>query len=188
MWVSRRCVRKTYCQDDIWSGWPAALGHLSGLCLPGQIVARPTPVYTRIFSYYFSSNLFVVRLAKKVKYGIRKGFCRPSHPYFDKMCFFSEIEKCLRTAVYKESVIFYGIYPQIPSYTIIYPHIPSYTLIYHHIPSYTLIYTHIPSYTLIYPHIPSYTLICTSHTLIYPHILSYTICCQKVGTGTKCRA
>ena len=109
MWVSRRCVRKTYCQDDIWSGWPAALGHLSGLCLPGQIVARPTPVYTRIFSYYFSSNLFVVRLAKKVKYGIRKGFCRPSHPYFDKMCFFSEIEKCLRrTAVYKESVIFYG--------------------------------------------------------------------------------
>ena len=84
MWVSRRCVRKTYCQDDIWSGWPAALGHLSGLCLPGQIVARPTPVYTRIFSYYFSSNLFVVRLAKKVKYGIRKGFCRPSHPYFDK--------------------------------------------------------------------------------------------------------
>ena len=71
----------------------------------GQIVARPTPVYTRIFS----SNLFVVRLAKKVKYGIRKGFCRPSHPYFDKMCFFSEIEKCLRrTAVYKESVIFYG--------------------------------------------------------------------------------
>ena len=109
LWVSRRCVRKTYCQDDIWSGWPAALGHLSGVCLPGQIVARPTPVYTRIFSYYFSSNLFVVRLAKKVKYGIRKGFCRPSHPYFDKMCFFSEIEKCLRrTAVYKESVIFYG--------------------------------------------------------------------------------
>ena len=39
--VSRRCVRKTYCEDDIWSGWPAALGHLSGVCLPGQIVARP---------------------------------------------------------------------------------------------------------------------------------------------------
>ena len=83
----RKIVRMTFRQDGL-----PPLDVLSGLCLPGQIVARPTPVYTRIFSYYFSSNLFVVRLAKKVKYGIRKGFCRPSHPYFDKMCFFLKLK------------------------------------------------------------------------------------------------
>ena len=109
LWVSRRCVRKTYCQDDIWSGWPAALGHLSGLCLPGQIVARPTPVYTRFFSYYFSSNLICCKVGQKGKIRNTERILLTIPSIFWYNVFFSEIEKCLRrTAVYKESVIFYG--------------------------------------------------------------------------------
>ena len=73
-----------------WCCWCADDAHASDALTP--LMPTPTPVYTRIFSYYFSSNLFVVRLAKKVKYGIRKGFCRPSHPYFDKMCFFLKLK------------------------------------------------------------------------------------------------
>ena len=106
LWVSRRSVRKTYCQDDICSGWPAALGHLSGLCLPGQIVARPTPVYTRIFSYYFSSNLICCKVGQKGKIRNTERILLTIPSIFWYNVFFSEIEKSVRgTVVYKESVI-----------------------------------------------------------------------------------